>query len=144
MKKFKFRLERVLSYRLVVKEEKRRVLAIKNIQLQQAEESLAQMETAQLASLVDEGQSRVEEIEVKARFWERLRQDLINQRLFIIQCQDEVEQAMQEYLEAVKEAKALQTLKDRKLEEYRELTVHEEIKFLDELATQKGNTLLEK
>lgn len=141
MKKFKFRLERVLQFRTVVKDEKLRDLTLKNAKLREEQDRLSALEDAIRRNQNEgDGVMLVESLYMRGLYASRLKDEIVNQRLAIIKCEDEVTEAMAAYIEASKELKALTTLKDRKRAEYLDYLAHEDAKFLDELATQKGNT----
>jgi len=145
MKKFKFRLERVLQYRLLIKEDKRKALLLKNMKLHEAENRLAMLEQAELANRYVSGPDKVlsaQQIYLIGFFGQRLQDEIVKQRLAIIQLEKEVEEAMAEYTEAAREAKTLEIFRERKVQEYLDYVAKEEGKFLDELAVQKGNQLV--
>ncbi|MCB0336021.1 MAG: flagellar FliJ family protein, partial [Bdellovibrionales bacterium] len=52
--------------------------------------------------------------------------------------QEQVDLALQDYIEATREAKVLETLKEKKREQYMEYVRKEEDKFLDELTVQRA------
>jgi len=145
MKKFKFRLERVLQYRLLIKEDKRKALLLKNMKLHEAENRLAMLEQAELANRYVSGPDKMlsaQQIYLIGLFGQRLQDEIVKQRLAIIQLEKEVEEAMAEYTEAAREAKTLEIFRERKVQEYLDYVAKEEGKFLDELAVQKGNQLV--
>lgn len=143
MKKFKFRLERVLQYRLMLKEEKRKALLLKNMKLNEAHDFLAALEDAELVNGLQRGGTlSAQQVYLIGLFASRLQDEIIRQRLLIIDLEKEVQEAMDEYTEAARDAKTLEIFKERKLREYSEYVSKEEGKFLDELAVQKGNQLV--
>lgn len=142
MKKFRFRLERVLQYRQTVREEAKRDLLLKNMRFFEAEAKLREFEkNLAAAAIQDEAVLSAEELYSRAEYVHGLKESIIKQKLVIIEAQQEVDKARDVYIEAAKEAKSLETLKERKKEQYRQYVEHEEEKFIDELNTQKGNTL---
>lgn len=141
MKKFKFRLERVLQFRTAVKDEKLRDLTLKNAKLREEQDRLHALEDAILRNQnASEGVALVESFYMRGLYSSRLKEEIAQQGLAIIKCEEAVTEAMAAYIEASKELKSLTTLKDRKRAEYLDYLAHEDAKFLDELATQKGNT----
>lgn len=145
MKKFKFRLEKVLQYRNMIREEKRRALAIRNQELAAARVRLDDLEASAAANkIAGDAIMNVEELYLKGAYSERLKDEIIAQRLTIIEAEKMAEEARQEYITASRDAEALEKLKGQKLAEYQEYVFKEDEKFLDELTTQKGNTLVEK
>ena len=139
MKKFKFRLERVLHYRILVKEEKRKVLLQKNYELRTAQDRLESLLGSERANVLAVGVMSVAQVQLAGAYAGWLEQAVTSQRLAIIRVQEEVEVAMADYIEASKDARSLETLKERKQVEHQVMVEQEEAKFLDELSTQKGN-----
>jgi len=139
MKKFKFRLQRVLDFRKIFKREKQRVLNEKNHALNMAKERLDFLNSCERENLIKQEQIlNVAEVELSANYAARLREEIVHQRLAIIHAEDEVEKALAEYIEAAKEEKALIKLKEKKISEYREYLDVEERKALDDFTISKG------
>jgi len=142
MKKFKFRLERVLNYRKVIKDEKTRTLMLKNFELRERIGRLRELEAAALLNILKEKvRMAASEVYLAGMYGERLREEIANQEVAVQASEEEARQAMVEYIEAAKDAESLETLKRRRKTEYLDHVNKEEGKFLDEIATQKGNTL---
>lgn len=137
-KKFKFRLERVLQYREVVKSERKRELFIKNTALREAQTALQELDRALAENkLKSEGVMSVGELQLAGAYGLRLRQQIEWTRVKISELEKEVQEALERYIEASKDAEALIVLKRKKLEEYQAYIEREEAKFLDELTTQR-------
>ena len=142
MKKFRYRLERVLEYREIVKNDKKRALGIARQELATAQKRLAELERDLVAERVRYGSvMTVEELELIRAYGEWLRAAIANQRTVITKCEEKVAKALAEYIEAAKEAESLIKHKEKKLTEYREYIEREEQKFLDELTTQRVGRL---
>lgn len=141
MKKFKFRLERVLRYRRAIRDEKLRDLMLKNAKLKESEDRLATLEDEMRRDSPESGIVPVESLYMRGLYAARLKDEIINQRLVIVQCESEVQEALAAYVEASKDVKTLTTLKDKRRTEYMDYVAHEDAKFLDELAVQKGNSM---
>lgn len=139
MKKFKFRLERVLHYRTLVKEEKRKVLLQKNYMLRTAQDRLEALLAAEKTNVLAVGVMSVAQVQLAGDYSRWVEQAVTNQRLAIIGVEEEVEVAMADYIEASKEARSLELLRDRQRVEHQAMVEQEDAKFLDELSTQKGN-----
>ena len=142
MKKFKFRLEQVLRFRKIVKDEKRRILAEANAGLTEAEEhlDLLKRQLGQVYVKTNEIMGG-EDFYLADMYSQRLENEILRQKDLILIREESVRVALADYVEASKETKTLETLKSRKLAAYNEVVLSEDAKFLDELATQKGNTL---
>ena len=67
-----------------------------------------------------------------------LRQRMANQRGVIELKEQDVAKAMEVYMEASKELKAVTTLRERKLQEFNKHVAEVESAYLDELATQRA------
>lgn len=139
MKRFKFRLERVLRHRTTVREERARVLLAAIAALREAEAQLEQLENAARISYIDEGSIvSAEQLAVIGSFSARLHHELEAQRARIAQRTQEVEEARQEYLLAAQEEEALVKLRERRAAEYREKVLKHEEQFLDDLTTMRA------
>ena len=137
MKRFRFRLEKVLHFRTLVREAKRRELMLRNLKLQEARQLLEVLIQMALSNTIAQGRiMRVEEVVLAGLFAERIKVQIEQQRQEVVAAEEEVRKAMDAYIEASKEARSLEMLKERKLQEYTEYFHKEEEKFLDELSVQ--------
>lgn len=142
MKRFKFRLQRVLEHKEVVRGEARREVMLKNRELSEAQQRLLDLRQAQASNgLIEEGEVSTASIFLSALFGQRLKREIGSQVEAITKAEEAVEVARNAYVEAAKEAQSLLTLKQRRLDEYKEYAQKEDLKFLDELTVQKGNTM---
>ena len=138
MKKFKFRLEKILQYRESLKLDRLRVLQAANQKLREAELHLAYLEDEFNKNGVSEGQTfLVEEVYIRSAYSQRLNQEIIRQHTTIEECQADVEQARTIYIEASREFEVLVKLKEKKHEVYNEFVAKQEEIFLDELVIQR-------
>lgn len=142
MKKFRFRLERVLEYRKLLVGERLRELLKRTAILRQFEQQLAALQQELLKTRVTEGTilSAVE-LELVGAWEARLREAIAYHQIEIERAKEAVEEALKGYIEATKDEKALVMLKDKKRGEYMEYIQAEQQKFLDEISIQKGNPL---
>ncbi len=139
MKKFVFRLEKVLHFRSLIKDEKKRELGKWLSLLYEATSRLEKLREAQLANVISsERVLHVEEVVMQALYAERLKAEIEAQSERIAELEIEVERARNEYIEASREVEVLEKLKARKKEEY----IHEmdlfEGKELDEFGIQRS------
>lgn len=140
MKKFKFRLARVLQYRETVLEERKRELALKTQLLREAEQNLDQLSQQRQNNVIPQNSSTtVEALILQGAYLERLLVEIEQAKLKIIEATRVVEEAHQAYLLASQEHKALDTLQEKQLAEYQSYIDHEESKIFDELTVQ-GST----
>lgn len=138
-KKFKFRLEQVLNYRNVVRDEKKGILAERNRELRSLEDRLFDLR----AGLKKEENSVHEQIsdslQIASLYIERIVSEIENQLQLIDEKKKEVEEARLDYIEAHKEVEILEKLKDKQSTEYYAHVDSEESKFLDELSVLRAN-----
>ena len=131
MKRFRYRLERVLKFRELMKEEKKRLLGLARQELAALEQEL----------LVDRIGVRpvltIDELQLFQSYSAWLRSEIEMQQVVIERCKEKVAQALAEYIEATKEAESLIRHKEKKHAEYSEYLEKEQQKFLDELTTQR-------
>jgi flagellar FliJ protein len=138
MKKFKFRLQRVLEYRHQLTKEKERELALRNAQLRDAEDGVEMILNEQNRDPgIEEGIVSMAELSLLGEYHEALQSALIKQRLLVIEAKNAVEQARDAYREKAVEEETLETLKEQKLEEYRLERHKDERKELDSLVVQR-------
>jgi flagellar FliJ protein len=144
MKRFKFRLEKLLEYRRNIKEDRKRELLLKNHQLREAEDKLAALERARDETRAGgRGVMGAELFLLTDAYRTRIMAEIEQQRIVIEDCRKAAQEAQAKYVEAAREEKALSLLREKRLREYQEYVQKEDEKFLDELSTQKGNTLYE-
>ena len=144
MKKFKFRLERVLQQRQAVRDECKRELMLKNQKLQEARDRLAWLQKIFLSNGLEQQKiMNVNLVFLAGLFSAKTQDDIEKQRLVIKQAEDEVAKAMEAYIAASKDARSLEMLRERKLQQYVEYVQKEDEKFLDELAVQRSHRSIE-
>jgi len=136
MKRFRYRLQKVLDYREQVKKSAEGELAQKNSQLFEAEtrrDAISEHHDQYPHELGD----TMAEVELKNRYLQRVRDVLIQQQLFVEQAKEAVERARDVYLEKSIEAELLEKHKEQKVEEFKEEVFHDERKGIDELVVQR-------
>lgn len=137
MKKFRFRLEKVLTYRRIVKDEKLRALLEANAALDEATFMLAALEDEANRPRIAEGQTlTVDQLIALDHYNRRLARSIEEQRTRIKELHAAAAQALERYLEAAKDEKALAMLKDKKRISYMEDVEREMQHVLDEVAMQ--------
>ncbi|MCB0336997.1 MAG: flagellar export protein FliJ [Bdellovibrionales bacterium] len=138
MKKFKFRLQRVLDYRNSVKKEKERELAQRNAELHAAEERRDSiMDEQDNVSLPMEGEITMAELQLTKDYQAYLHESLIHQRLLVLEAAGAVEAARDAYIEKAIEAETLETLRKKKVDEHKAERRREERKQLNDLTVQR-------
>ncbi len=138
MKKFKYRLERVLEFRESEKKDREIELSVKNYELHSAEDRLGQIIEAQdRACLPENCELTMAELTLQRDFQMGLREMLERQRILIIEATEAVEAARNAYLEKAIEAETLVTHKDKKKLEHATERKHADRRAQDELTVQR-------
>ncbi len=138
MKKFRYRLERVLEHRRSIRRDKQIVLIRAQSQLNDLIEEYNQLEEALSRAQLDEGIiTTVEAIQTRGEYGARLRAEMETKKTSIAEAEIAVEEARVEFQEAAKEAEALEKLKERKATEYKRYHEQEELKLLDEMTVMR-------
>lgn len=137
-KKFKFRLERVREYKATIKQDKKRVLSIKNAAFREAEDQLALLIKRQRENEVRGNENNAAMLLRLAQMYAmRLKSEIVEQGLVVEKTRQEAELALQEYIQASKELEMLDTLKKKQEARYMEQVQKAEEDFLDELTVQR-------
>lgn len=134
MKKFRYRLERVKQYRERLRDEKKGALLRANQALRAAQDKLAALKQAQSENLVPEGPVEAAKMFLVGMYAARLKQEIEWQLVNIKECELAVEKALAEYIEASKDARALELHKQKKEREYQEFVDKEIDKANDEMS----------
>lgn len=138
-KRFKFRLQKVLEYRHMLKSDAQKELLVANNTLFSEQRILTDLETALLQNELTSNQVlSVGEIELYDQYSLRLRNDIGHQKVRVEEAVEAAEIARLAYIEAAKEAETLDKLKSKRKEEYRVYLEKEHEKFLDEFTTQRN------
>ncbi len=139
MKKFKFRLEKVLQHRSSLKEEAKRALTLRTQEHQNLVSQEQSLEVEYRRQALQEGVVvEAKMLSISAGYCLRLKELIEKTRKDIIEAKKRLDEAMEQYVAASKEERTLTTLKDKKLAEYLEKVAKEEQEFLDELTTQRA------
>jgi flagellar FliJ protein len=136
MKKFKFSLEPVLDVRRRVEEEKQQSLSQRQRELQAAQDELARLhaEFKGFSNVLRDDHQSLSSEELRSHYahLEYLDRCITMQHAFISQCRGAVERARVNLVEASKERKVVDKLKDKRFEEHRALEAAIEQKELDD------------
>ena len=139
MKRFKFRLEKILQFRESIKADKLRELQIATAKLQEAQEHLEFLKQEFIKGQIAENETLlVSEVYIRSSYCERLKREVEFQIEQIALRQQEVQVARDAYVEASREFETLDRLRGKRHSEYLVELAKEEEKFLDELVTQKA------
>ena len=138
MKRFTFRLQRVLDYRETLKKEKERELALKNHELSTAEQSVQRiLEEQNSSDGVAEGVKTMAEVGLVGDYLRGLQRALENQRERVKEAQVAVEAARDAYIEKATEVKTLDTVKGKRHEEFLEDKARRDKRTSDDIVVQR-------
>jgi len=133
MKKFSYRLQRVLEVREKTEEDRKRDLTDRRAELQQVVDLREQLDKKRTSSFL-ETESDVMFL-LHGSYLARLLQEIEAVLSRIKECEDRVREAEVLFLEARHEAEVLRKLREKKLTQYnKNLELHES-QVLDEIAT---------
>lgn len=138
MKRFKFRLQRVLEFRHTLTKEKERELMKCNQQLQTHEQRVADIVAAQDSAPVAEAEVlSMADLIARGEYYRALQDSLVAERLNVLEAAEAVDRAREAYVEKAIEEETLVKLKERKMEQHREEARRHDKKELDALVTQR-------
>ncbi len=139
MKRFNFRLQRVLEIRERFRDEMRQELVQRNFERDRERNILADLDQEFLRSKVEEGGTySASEMVLVGDYSARLQEQIEQQRVRVLAAEQAAEQARERYIEASKESQALEKLKEKRRQEYVEQTLKEEGAQLDEFAVMRA------
>ncbi len=142
MKGFKFQLQGLLGVKEKIEEQKKIELGKANQILEKEKSTLRTLEEKRENSLQfqkDAVATRINVVEYNnyINFVKKLDSDIVNQNKQILKEEKNVEVAKDNLLETMKERKAYEKLKEKKLEAYYKDMLSREQKVLDEIVTYK-------
>lgn len=138
----KFELEQVLGYRREMEKLRKQEFATSRESFERANDLLRRGEEL-IEGLSEEFRSRqqelgsIDEIRMYLDFFKRKREDIKNQKDLVQQLDIAMNERREDLLEASKEKKVLESLKERKAREFGLILGQKERKFLDEISVQK-------
>jgi flagellar protein FliJ len=142
MARMKFELEQVLNYRREIENVRKLDFVSAKLELEHANDLLQQQES-QLDDLKKEFRKRqtemnsVEELRRYADFFTRKREDKKNQKERIDVLDSIMSDRRDQLLDATRDKKVLESLKEKKAREFKLELVQKERALLDEIAIQK-------
>ena len=141
MKRFKFRLQRILDIREQIRDEARQELGRRNAVLAHEQSVLRGLEAELLRLNAGEnGIVTASELLLTGAYAQRIQKLIEQQALKVEEARKAVVEAQERYIQANKDAKALEMLKEKRRAEYDHEVLKEEINQLDEIATQRANS----
>lgn len=139
MKKFRFRLQRILDIRHQIRDERRQELVRRNQERDHELRVLADLEEESLRVMIHEGGTySASELVMFGDYRMRLKRRIEEQRVRVVAAIKEADEAKDRYVEASKEAKALEMLRHKRKAEHEEQVSKEEGAQLDEFAIQRA------
>lgn len=140
--KKQFELQQVLNYRAELEKLRKQEFALAKQDLDAAADKLEQ-EKAEAAQLAEEFSQRQQEInsiyemQLYADFFARKREEMKEQQRRIEALDRVLEDRREDLVQATKEKKVMERLKEKRKEEFRKEQAYKEGLLLDEIATQK-------
>lgn len=138
----KFELDRVLGYRREMENIRKLEFAASKRNLEQANDALRR-EEEQAFELSEEFRCRqqeldsIDELRMYADCFQRKREEIKNRKELIIQLDMVMNEHRGYLLEASKDKKVLESLKEKNIREFRSYLERKDRKFLDEISIQK-------
>lgn len=138
----RFELEQVLKYRTEVERMRKQEFASAKREFEQASDQLSR-EEALVENLASEFCHRhgelesIEEMRRYADFFARKREEIKDRKERVEQLGGIVSERREILLDATKDKKVLESLKDKKTKEFRQAIDQKEQSFMDEIAVQK-------
>ncbi len=138
MRRFVFRLQRILDIREQICDEARQELVRRNQARDQEARVLAELEGEYLRAMIrDGGTYSASELVMFGDYRASLKQRIAQQKERLIAAQKAVDEAKERYVEASRDVKALEKLREKRQLEHTELALREEGAALDEFAIQR-------
>ena len=140
MAKFKFKLETVLNVKTRIEDLRKRDLHMAEVQKQQAQEAALRRKNEVENTIQTYRQNCQQKLDLfraisynKFLIWQNRQVEIANQHLQV--CEKNVKQTRSQLLEATKEKKTVEKLKEKAYKAYKAEELNQEIQFLDELGT---------
>ncbi|GFE59484.1 flagellar export protein FliJ [Geobacter sp. AOG2] len=142
-----FKLEQVLNYRCEIEKMRKQEFASAKREFEHADDRLRR-EKERVENVSEEFCHRqgelesIQEMRMYADFFARKREDLRNQKDRLDQLGTIMNDRRDFLLDATKDKKVLESLKEQKTKEFKLMMDHKEQTFLDEISIQKKGTKL--
>jgi flagellar FliJ protein len=137
MRRFRFRLQRILDIRVQIRDEARQELVRCNAERDQQAAILRALEDEfNTLGLKEGGTYSASELVAVGAYSERLTNAIKRQQEVLAAAMRVAQEALERYIEASREAKAIEMLKEKRLHEYTAESLREEGKLLDEIGGQ--------
>jgi len=147
MKKFNFRLERILRFKEQIEQQKRLILADKSRLLKREKAQLVELTAKKesylrIYSSLFRGKIDVRRLKTTLNYIDRVSGDMVMQARRVVNAETKSEEAKIEVRDSMRDRKKYDKLKERKHKEYDFNINREEQKELDEIASRLKKTIL--
>ncbi len=145
MKKFEFRLQRVMEVKEEIEKQKERDFALAKRKAIEEENKLNEIKIQyegcwkDIENKTSQDTVDTNEINQYYKYLQKLEGDIERQFIYLHEANAEVERRRHILIEASKERKILENLKDRKMASYQEELNRQEQNFFDEIAGNQYN-----
>ena len=139
MKRFSFRLQRVLELKERIRDERRQELVLKNLERDRAQQHLEHLEQEYSQAQISEGGTySASDLLLLGNYSARLKEEIAQQLIRVEEAQRAADEARESYIEASKESQAMEKLKERRKQEHQEQELKELGDQLDEFGVQRA------
>ena len=141
MKPFRFRLETLLDFRKMQKEQSQITFLKATNQLRIEKEKLMGLESKlaeniQLLRVSQQQSLTVEKLKFFKYYFDRMNKDILQQQQSIVQAKEYCDECLQKLAEAEKNHKIVEKFREKKLQHYQIEAIQEDQKLLDEIGLQ--------
>lgn len=142
MKRFRFRLQRILDLRVQIRDKARQELVRRNHERDHELSVLRCLEDEYRRVSIEEGGTySASDLVMLGAYCERVQTQIKHQQEVVAKAIAEAQAAQERYVEASRDAKALEMVHEKKLREHTEQMLREEGAMLDEIAIQRAGKL---
>jgi len=141
MKPFQFRLETLLTFRKMQKEQLQLVFLKASHQLRLEQEALAELEGKLTENMTlfhsyQQESLSIEKLKFFRYYFDKINIDISKQNECVMQAEEYCQRCLQELTEAEKNYKIVEKFREKKLQNYQFEVLSEEQKLLDEIGLQ--------
>lgn len=141
MKPFRFRLETLLDFRKIQKEQAQVVFLKANDQLRREKQLLADFkdklaDNMELLRVSQQQSLSIEKLKFFQYYFDKINNDIVKQKESIVQANQYCQECLQNLAEAEKNHKIVEKFREKKLQNYQIEAINEEQKLLDEIGLQ--------
>ncbi len=140
MKQYRFNLESILTYRERIEGLLKEEFSVLQAAVRVEEEALEKLDAGVLrerALMVEKGEFTVPQLAIYNGYFSGVKAQVTECRLILAECVEKAEAKRLELVEATREKKVLENLKEKRHKEYKEASEKFDIKILDEHSVTK-------